>query len=668
MNAKQKKQLIRIIIGAVVLVLMIVLEKNGFYGRLSQYAVLKTGIWNADVWERIIGLVFYLVPYGIAGWDVVYAAVRNICNGRVFDEDFLMCVASVAALGVGEYEEAAAVVLFFQVGQLFESYAVNRSRQSISSLMDIVPEYANVETDGKLEQVDPDDVEIDTVIVVLPGEKVPLDGVVVEGESMIDTSALTGESVPRKIQTGDEIISGCVNGAKPLHVKVTKEFDDCTVTKILEMVEEASSRKAPVENFITKFAKYYTPTVVILALILAILPPTVGKLLLPDIFTGGWSQWILRACTFLVISCPCALVISVPMGFFGGIGAASSRGILIKGSNYLEALSHIDTIVFDKTGTLTNGVFEVTDVRISDAWTAQGKNREDLLKLAAYAENFSTHPIAKSIEDAFDGDVDATAIGEYEELSGHGISAIVEGRKVYAGNAKLMKQALSEAEWNLFEQANEIYAANPKEAMNTCVYLAADGAYAGSIAISDVVKPTSKTAMEKLKRAGVRRTVMLTGDRRPVGEAVAADLGIDEVHAELLPQDKVSKVEELCSHLPQTKAKLAFVGDVINDAPVIARADIGMAMGSMGSDAAIEAADVVLMDDDLEKISTAVMIAGKTMRIVRENIVFALGVKFIVLILGALGMANMWAAVFADVGVSVIAILNSMRALRVNQK
>lgn len=600
------------------------------------------------------GLMVFLVPYGIIGWDILYDAVRNIRNGQVFDENFLMALATIGAFIVGEYMEAVAVMLFFQVGELFQNYAVNRSRQSIADLMDICPEYANIEEDGQLIQVDPDDVAVGDVIVVKSGERIPLDGVVLEGESLVDTSALTGESVPRRVKPGSEIISGCVNGNGLLRVQVTKEFDDSTVAKILELVENASSKKAKVENFITRFARYYTPIVVIGAVILALLPP---------IFLSGWTwqgywqqagDWLMRACTFLVISCPCALVISVPLSFFGGIGAASRIGVLVKGSNYLEALAHMDTIVFDKTGTLTKGEFTVTE-----RYPAENVSERELLELAAAAEVYSNHPIAQSIRDAWEreGDRKVAAVSA-EELAGFGVKTQLEDRIVYAGNIRLMEQ-LGVTCTECDRPGTVVYAAMERDGVLT---------FLGTLVIADVIKENAAESIRDLKKAGVRRTVMLTGDRKSVGEAVAAQLSLDEVHTDLLPADKVEQVERLLKEQAKRsssdKSRLAFVGDGINDAPVLSRADIGIAMGSLGSDAAIEAADVVLMDDDIRKIAGIVRIARKTMVIVRQNIVFALGVKFLVLILGAVGYANMWAAVFADVGVAVIAILNAMRMLR----
>ena len=617
--------LYRIIAAAVIYVPLFVLEHMGKLEFQSEIPVQ---------------FLLFMIPYLIVGWDIIYRAVRNISHGQVFDENFLMCIATFGALGVKEYSEAVAVMLFYQIGELFQSYAVNRSRQSISAMMDICPEYANIEEDGKLKQVDPDDVEIGTEIVIKAGERVPLDGVVVSGTSFVDTSALTGESVPREVTEGSEIISGCVNGSGLLKVRTTKEFDDSTVAKILELVENASSKKAHVENFITKFAKYYTPIVVCAAVVLAFLPPI--------ILGGGFAEWIQRACIFLVISCPCALVISVPLGFFGGIGAASKQGVLVKGSNYLEALSEMKTIVFDKTGTLTKGEFVVSEV-IPNGWEKEG-----LLEVAALAEGYSDHPISAALKKAYEeaelGELSMDRVEQTEEIAGHGIRAKIDGRVVYAGNAKLMEEKGVEYE--------------PCTVPGTVVYLAAEKEFLGAIVISDTVKPEAKRAIAQLRQSGVKKTVMLTGDRKDVGEAVAESLGIDEVYTDLLPGDKVDKVEALLGELGE-KEKLGFVGDGINDAPVLSRADIGIAMGSMGSDAAIEAADVVLMDDNILKISSIMRIAGKTLQIVHQNIIFALGVKVLVLILGALGMANMWEAVFADVGVSVIAILNSMRTLKV---
>ena len=624
MTPKQKKTLSRIIAAFIIYIAVILVDK------LVELPMLHS--W----WMQ---LLIYLIPYAVIGWDIVYKAVRNIIHGQVFDENFLMFIATVGALVVGEYMEAVAVMLFYQVGEFFQSYAVNKSRKSISELMDICPEYANIEVDGKVTQVDPDDVEIGSIIVVKAGERIPLDGIVVEGDSMIDTSSLTGESVPRHVTKESEVISGCVNGSGVLYVKTTKEFEDSTVAKILELVENASSKKAPVENFITKFARYYTPIVVIAAALLAVLPPLV--------MGAGWLDCLQRACTFLVISCPCALVISVPLSFFSGIGTASKAGILVKGSNYLEAASKLDTIVFDKTGTLTKGEFTVTEI-----CPAEGITRDELFEMAAYAESYSNHPIAVSIKSAYEAlgnNIDTGKVSDSEEVSGHGLKVTLDNKQVLAGNHKLM-----ESESISYEKCSKA---------GTVVYVACDGTFAGYIVISDVIKPEAKTAIAALKKAGVRQTVMLTGDRKEAGEAVAAELGIDKVYTQLLPADKVSKVEELLTEAA-SRGKVAFVGDGINDAPVLTRADIGFAMGSMGSDAAIEAADIVLMDDNPLKIAKTVAIARKTLLIVKQNIVFALGIKLFILVLGAFGMANMWEAVFADVGVSVIAILNAMRMLR----
>lgn len=622
MTKKQKTMLARIIAAFLIYIPLFAASHKGAMEGLS----------------APVNFAVFLVPYLVIGWDIVYKAVRGIVNGQVFDENFLMTIATFGAFGVGEYSEAVAVMLFYQVGELFQSYAVSRSRQSIADLMDICPEYANLEKDGELVQADPDDVEIGDIIVIKPGERVPLDGRVISGESMVDTSALTGESVPRRVETGSEIISGCINESGVLRVEVTKEFDDSTVARILELVENASSKKAQVENFITRFARYYTPAVVAAAALLAVVPPLA--------LGAGFGPWIQRACIFLVISCPCALVISVPLSFFGGIGAASRNGVLVKGSNYLEALAQMDTIVFDKTGTLTKGEFKVTEIRPS------GMSEEELLRLAALAEHYSNHPISLSIRDAYEkagGQMNLSSIGKNEEISGYGVRTEIDGSVVLAGNGRLMK-----AEGIAYE---------PCESIGTVVYLARDGVFAGTIVISDTVKEHAAQAIRDLKQAGVKRTVMLTGDRKAVGEAVAEKLGLDEAFTELLPADKVEQVECLLAGQAEGR-KLAFVGDGINDAPVLTRADIGIAMGSMGSDAAIEAADVVLMDDDPARISVVVRISRKTLSIVKQNIVFALGVKALVLALGAFGMANMWEAVFADVGVSVIAILNAMRALK----
>lgn len=620
MTKKQKTVLYRIIAAAIIYIPLFVLEHMGKLEFQTPWPVK---------------FLLFLVPYAIIGWDIIYKAIRNICHGQVFDENFLMCIATFGALGVVEYSEAVAVMLFYQVGELFQSYAVGKSRQSISEMMDICPEYANIEQEGQLAQVDPDDVGIGDVIVIKAGERIPLDGIVLSGNSFIDTSALTGESVPREVREGSEIISGCVNGSGLLKVQVTKEFDDSTVSKILELVENASSKKAKVENFITRFAKYYTPVVVCAAVLLAILPTL--------LFGQPFTEWLKRACIFLVISCPCALVISVPLGFFGGIGAASRQGVLVKGSNYLEILSEMKTIVFDKTGTLTRGEFAVNKVIVNEG------NESEILELAALAEGYSDHPIAGALRAACQEELSMERVKDSEEIPGHGIRSVIDGEIVYAGNAKLMER---EGIW--YEPCDEA---------GTVVYVAKQNLFLGAIVIADTVKPEAKRAIRQLKNSGVRKTVMLTGDRREVGEAVAAELGIDQVYTELLPGDKVEKVEGLLAELGE-KERLGFVGDGINDAPVLGRADIGIAMGSMGSDAAIEAADIVLMDDDIMKIPSVIRIAGQTMKIVKQNIVFALTVKALVLFLGALGMANMWEAVFADVGVSVIAILNSMRTLK----
>ena len=623
MTVKQKRMLIRILGTFGIYIALTVTEHLGLlpFGE-------KSPVWPA----------LYLIPYFLIGWDIIYRALRNIRNGQVFDENFLMALATVGAFAVQQYSEAVAVMLFYQVGELFQNYAVNRSRQSISDLMDICPEYANIEEDGQLKQVDPDDVSVGDIIVIKAGERIPLDGRVISGDSMIDTSALTGESVPRRVRAGDEMISGCVNGSGLLRVEVTKEFDDSTVARILELVENASSKKAPVENFITRFARYYTPAVVIGAVVLAVIPP---------LFLGqSWAEWVRRACTFLVISCPCALVISVPMSFFSGIGAASKKGVLVKGSNYLETMAKLHTVVFDKTGTLTKGEFKVAEIHSVDG---DEKKQSMVLELAALAESYSDHPISRSIRDAWGKKLDQSRVSDAEEISGHGVKVKIDGKTVLAGNGKLMdKEGISYTEC---------------ASVGTVVYVAEEGKFLGSIVIADGIKDGVKDAIRSLKRAGVSKTVMLTGDKRNVAEAVAKEIGLDEVHAELLPGDKVDRVEALLKALPEGR-KLAFVGDGINDAPVLSRADVGIAMGSMGSDAAIEAADVVLMDDDPRKIADIVRISRKTMGIVMQNIVFALGVKFVVLAMGAFGVANMWEAVFADVGVSVIAILNAMRALR----
>ena len=626
MTKKQKRMLVRIIISFVLFAALMVAEHTGALERINTWILF----------------VIYLVPYLVIGYDIVYKAVRNISHGQVFDENFLMMVATFGAFGVKEYSEAVAVMLFYQVGELFQGYAVGKSRQSISAMMDICPEYANIEVDGKLTQVDPDDVEVGSVIVVKPGERIPLDGIVLEGESFIDTAALTGESVPRKAAAGDEIISGCINLTGVLKIRTTKEFGESTVSKILDLVENSSMKKSKSENFITKFARYYTPAVCYSALALAILPPVINLIMGNP---AAWSTWIIRALTFLVISCPCALVISIPLSFFGGIGAASACGILVKGSNYLEALSETKYVEFDKTGTLTKGVFDVTGIYPGREFT-----EDELLEYAAYAESYSSHPISKSLKNAYGKELDASNVSDVEEISGHGVTAKVNGRQVAAGNAKLMKSL------------NLAYTENT--GVGTVVHVAVDGKYAGYILISDVIKDGAKEAIASLKNSGVKKCVMLTGDSKTVAEHVAGELKLDEVHSELLPADKVSCVEKLLQE-KGAKEKLAFVGDGINDAPLLSRADIGIAMGALGSDAAIEAADVVLMDDNPAKIALAMRISRKCLRIVYENIVFALAVKAICLILGALGIANMWVAIFADVGVMVLAVLNAIRCLRI---
>ncbi len=620
MTLKQKKTLARIIITAVMF--------------LSLLIIMHTGILNSTT--ELVKFLIYLVPYLLIGYDIILKAAKNIRNGEVFDENFLMLIATIGAMGVHEYSEAVAVMLFYQVGELFQSYAVGKSRKSIADMMDICPEYANVEKEGKLEQVAPETVAVGTVITVKPGERIPIDGTVAEGDSFIDTAALTGESVPRHAGIGDTVISGCINGSTTIKVTTTKAFEDSTVSKILEMVENASSKKANVENFITRFARYYTPIVTLGAALLAAVPPLIAG--------GGWGMWIQRACIFLVISCPCALVISVPLGFFGGIGAASRIGVLVKGSNFLEEASELTTVVFDKTGTLTKGEF-----RVSRIIPAKGFTENELLRLAALAEGYSSHPIAASIREAYSETLNMETVKGTEEEAGHGIHTFIDGMEVYVGNDRLMR-------------AHDILFSESRES-GTVIYVACDGNYAGTIVISDTIKEGAPVAVSELKECGVRHCVMLTGDRKAAAQDAAARIGIDEVHYELMPADKVAKVEELLKN-ETGKEKLAFVGDGINDAPVLTRADVGIAMGSMGSDAAIEAADIVLMDDDISKIPATVRIARRTLKIVRENIVFALGVKLLVLGLGAFGLANMWEAVFADVGVSVIAILNSTRALK----
>lgn len=626
MTKKQKKVLIRIIIASVLIIL------------------LKLVFHFVNV-NKYVELIAFLVPYFIIGYDILKKAVYGIFNRQVFDENFLMAIATVGAIALGEYVEGTAVMLFYQIGELFQSYAVGKSRKNITALMDIRPDYANIEVDGKLEQVDPDDVEVGSVIVVKPGEKIPIDGIVVEGSSTLNTSALTGESVPRSAKEGEEVISGCVNLTGLLKIKTDKEFGDSTVSKILDLVENSSMKKSRSENFITRFAKVYTPAVCIGALALAVIPPVVNLVMGNS---SEWSKWLIRALTTLVISCPCALVISIPLSFFGGIGGASSRGILIKGSNYLEILSKAKYIVCDKTGTLTKGVFEVTDVV-----TANSYLKEELLKLAAYAESYSTHPISKSIRNAYNKNIDTNVISDIEEISGHGVCADIKGRKILVGNKKLMEQ------YGIDTTPTQSFI---DKKTGTLVYVSVDGVYAGCIIISDIIKPTSAKAVKDLKKAGVKKVVMLTGDSKKVADAVGKQIGVDVVKSELLPADKVFEVEKLLDEKEKNEV-LAFVGDGINDAPVLSRADIGIAMGALGSDAAIEAADIVLMDDDPSKIATAMNISAKTLKIVHQNIVFALMVKFICLFLGAIGIANMWIAIFADVGVMVLAVLNATRCL-----
>lgn len=610
MSQKQKKMLVRIIVSFALLITV----------RLIDF----------EDWKNYL---LYLIPYAVIGWDVLWRAVRNICHGQVFDENFLMTIATIGAFFTGECAEGVAVMLFYQIGELFQGYAVGKSRKSISSLMDIRPDYANIEINGQLVQTDPDEVSIGDIIVVKPGEKIPLDGVVIEGRSTVDTAALTGESLPREAETGSEVISGCINLNGLLKIKVTKEFGESTVSKILDLVENSGSKKAKAENFITKFAKYYTPCVVIGALMLAVIP---------SLISGDWANWIHRALIFLVISCPCALVISVPLSFFGGIGGASRCGILVKGGNYLEALSKAEIMVFDKTGTLTKGVFNVTAVH------PEKYSEADLLEFAAMAESYSDHPISRSLKKAYGKPIDNSRISMTEELSGRGVRAEIDGKIICAGNSKLMDE--TGAKWHACHS------------IGTIVHVAVDGIYAGHIVISDKIKEGSAKAIKQLKAQGISKTIMLTGDSKEVGESIGKQLGIDLVYTQLLPSDKVEKVEQLLDEKTE-KGKLVFAGDGINDAPVLSRADIGVAMGAMGSDAAIEAADIVLMDDNPEKIPLAMGIAKRTLRIVHQNIVFALAVKAVVLALGAMGIANMWAAVFSDVGVSVIAILNAMRAL-----
>lgn len=620
MNKKQKKVLIRIIIAAALMVIFALLP-------LEDDSILK--------------FVLFMIPYFTIGYDILKKALKGIKNKQVFDENFLMAVATVGAIILGEYTEGVAVMLFYQIGELFQSYAVGKSRRNISDLMDIRPDFANVYVDGQLKQVDPDEVAVGTEIIVRPGEKVPIDGIIVNGEATLDTAALTGESVPRQVREGDEVISGCVNLSGVLTIKTSKEFGESTVSKILELVENASSRKSKPEAFISKFAKVYTPAVCYAALALAFVTPVVSIIIGID---PAWSKWIYRALTFLVISCPCALVISIPLTFFAGIGGASKAGVLVKGSNYLERLSQTKYVVMDKTGTLTEGVFEVTKI------SPVGVSEEELLEKTAIAESFSNHPISKSLKNAYGKEIDSTRVSDVEEISGHGLTAKVDGVAVAAGNIKLMNRL-------------DIDCGDPKEP-GTVIHVAIDDKYAGYILISDKLKATSKQAIEAMNKIGVKKTVMLTGDSKTVADIIATELGLDEVYSGLLPADKVTKVEELLA-LKSENEELIFVGDGINDAPVLSRADIGVAMGAMGSDAAIEAADVVLMDDNPMKIATAIGISKKCMRIVNENIYFAIGVKLLCLLLGALGIANMWAAIFADVGVMVIAVLNAIRALKV---
>ncbi|MGN0140582.1 MAG: heavy metal translocating P-type ATPase [Roseburia sp.] len=625
MTRKQKKVLIRIILAAALIL---------GYKIMFHFVPVN----------RYVEPVLYLVPYLVIGYDILMKAGKGILNRQVFDENFLMAVATVGAIVLGDYAEGVAVMLFYQIGELFQSYAVGKSRKNISELMDIRPDYANIEVDGELAQVDPDEVEVGSVIVVKPGEKIPIDGVITEGHSSLDTSALTGESLPREVSEGQEVISGSINMAGVLRIQTTKEFGESTVSKILDLVENASSKKSRSENFITKFARYYTPAVCYSALALAVLPPLVRMLFLS--MSPDWTDWIMRALTFLVISCPCALVISIPLSFFAGIGGASDAGILIKGSNYLETLASTKYVVFDKTGTMTQGVFEVTGVHHNEL------EKEKLLEYAALAESYSSHPISLSLQRAYGGAIDQSRVTEVEEISGHGITAKVDGVSVAAGNDKLM-QRLGIA----YKECHSV---------GTIIHIAVDGVYAGHIVISDIVKPHAKEAIQALKAAGVKKTVMLTGDADRVAQSVAKELGIDEVHSELLPADKVTMVEQLLDAKGE-KEKVAFVGDGINDAPVLSRADIGIAMGALGSDAAIEAADIVLMDDDPVKIAKAIRISKKCLRIVYENIYFAIGVKLICLLLGALGIANMWVAIFADVGVMVLAVLNAIRVLAVKK-
>ncbi|MCI8678612.1 MAG: cadmium-translocating P-type ATPase [Lawsonibacter sp.] len=633
MTRKQKKMLCRILISFLLFIAAVLLPTVWLSGPIPLLSVVQDrngcGAYALARWP------LFLIPYLVIGWDVLWKAIRNILNGQVFDENFLMSVATIGALLIGEYPEAVAVMLFYQVGELFQNVAVSRSRQSISALMDIRPDYANIEREGQLVQVDPEEVAVGDVIVIKAGERVPLDGTVLEGTSALDTAALTGESLPRDVEAGDEVISGCVNLSGLLHVRVSKPFGQSTVARILDLVENSSEKKAQAEHFITKFARYYTPIVVFAALALAVIP---------SLATGQWGIWVPRALNFLVVSCPCALVISIPLSFFGGLGGASKQGILVKGSNYLEALAQAGVVVFDKTGTLTQGRFAVTAVH------PEGMEEKELLELAAHAEQFSTHPISKSIVSAWGGVPDQGRAAEVEEVAGHGVRAAIDGRRVLAGNLKLMER-------------EGISPVSDHDHPGTVIHVAVDGRYAGHLVIADQPKETSAQAVAELKAAGVRQTVMLTGDALRAAQAVAEQLGLDQFYAQLLPADKVERVEALLEE-KRPREKLVFVGDGINDAPVLSRADIGVAMGALGSDAAIEAADIVLMDDDLLKLPVAVRIARKTLSIVRQNVVFALGVKLLVLILSAVGLANMWAAVFADVGVSVLAILNASRMLK----
>lgn len=625
MNHKQKKVFVKIVISAILVAAVIVLNR---FIELNTYVLP----------------VLYLIPYFIIGYDILKKAVKGLFKGQIFDENFLMAIATVGAVCLGEYAEGVAVMLFYQIGELFQSIAVGKSRRNITALMDIRPDYANIESDGKIKKVDPDDVAIGTEIIVNPGEKIPIDGIIINGETTLNTSALTGESIPRDAKPGDEIISGCINMTGVIKIKTTKKFGDSTVSKILDLVENSSMKKSRSENFITKFAKYYTPAVCISALALAILPPVIRLIAGNE---AMWSEWIIRALTFLVISCPCALVISIPLSFFAGIGCASSNGILVKGSNYLEALSNTKYVVFDKTGTLTKGTFEVTGVYPSDDF-----DDNSLIRYAAIAESASSHPISVSIKKVYGRDIQPDEAGDIKEIAGHGVSAVVDGKKVFAGNQKLM-----------IKEGIHVTSVHDE---GTVVYIAVDGKYAGCIVISDIIKENSAIALEELKANGVKKTVMLTGDSNAAAKKAAEKIKIDEVYSELLPADKVSQVERLLQEKGNREI-LAFVGDGINDAPVLSRADIGIAMGALGSDAAIEAADIVLMDDDPIKISKAIRISRKCLRIIKENIVIALGVKAICLILGALGIANMWFAIFADVGVMVIAVLNAIRALKIKE-